>query len=357
MKEQEKELFFELCKFKNVNVEKISLLLKHNSTPHVLGQLFSNRMSAVAYGVLKNNKLLSKTNREFRNSLEGAYRYNTEVNYDYYHAVEFLGKILSEHQDKYAMLKGASLCRRYPDGYRTSNDVDLLVHPKNIAVIGNLLSDNGFEQGYIRNGEFVPATRQEIIESRVLRGETVPYVLEIDLPYLRYLEVDINFSLDYKNSNNDLVESMLKKIVKEKIRDTTISVLNHYDFFIHLCCHLYKEATTLPWIKMRRDMTLYKYVDIYMLLQDYGKNNATVLFNRADELGLKDICACVIIWANELFDNIDSYIHHIAVECLENRDILYTVVDPAGKRILTYPEKNIKDRFFSENRMELLKEV
>jgi len=279
MKEQEKELVLELCKFKTSKADKISSLLSQNATPNVLGQLFFNRMAAVAYGVLRKNNLLSKTNREFRNSLAGAYRYNTEVNYDYYYAVEHLGKILSQHQDKYAMLKGASLCRRYPDGYRTSNDVDLLVHPKDITVIGNVLSENGFMQGYIRNGDFVPATRQEIISSRIMRGETVPYVLEIDLPYLRYLEVDINFSLDYKNTDDDLVESMLKRIVKEKIRDTTISVLNHYDFFIHLCCHLYKEATTLPWIQMNRDMTLYKYLDIYLLLHDYGKNNTSMFYS------------------------------------------------------------------------------
>ena len=44
--------------------------------------------------------------------------------------------------------------------------------------------------------------------------------------------------------------------------------LDDAGFFIHLCAHLYKEATTLPWIEMHRDMTLYKYCDIHMMLEE-----------------------------------------------------------------------------------------
>lgn len=102
------------------------------------------------------------------------------------------------------MLKGAYLCAHYPDGYRTSNDVDLLVLPKDVTTIGNLLARSGFRQGNIRNGEFIPATRQEIIESKMMRGETVPYIKEVDLTFMKFFKVDINFSLDYKNGNGNV---------------------------------------------------------------------------------------------------------------------------------------------------------
>ena len=45
----------------------------------------------------------------------------------------------------------------------------------------------------------------------------------------------------------------------------SVNILGDEDFFLHLCAHLYKEATTLPWIEMHRDMTLYKYCDIYII--------------------------------------------------------------------------------------------
>ena len=55
---------------------------------------------------------------------------------------------------------------------------------------------------------FIPAARREIIESRMTRGETVPYVKEVGLPGMRFLEVDINFSLDYKNSRDGILGSL-----------------------------------------------------------------------------------------------------------------------------------------------------
>ena len=64
-----------------------------------------------------------------------------------------------------------------------------------------------------------------------------------------------------------------------------LETLNKYDFFIHLCCHLYKEATTLPWVKMGRDMTFYKFCDIYMLMFAFLPIEIDKLFCRAKELG------------------------------------------------------------------------
>lgn len=178
------------------------------------------------------------------------------------------GKYYPIAADKYAMLKGAYLCEVYPEGCRTSNDIDLLVKPEDVTEIGNRLSSAGFKQGNIRNGEFKAASRREIIESKMTRGETVPYIKEVGLPAMRFLEVDINFSLDYKPGDTGLVCEMINNAVTEEFDDLRVRTLRRDDFFIHLCSHLYKEATTLPWVEMMRDMTAYKYADIYLLLSD-----------------------------------------------------------------------------------------
>lgn len=102
----------------------------------------------------------------------------------------------------------------------------------------------------------------------MMRGETVPYIKEVNLPGMQFLEVDINFSLDYKPGNVDLLEEMLNNSIVAKLGEYEVHTLRHEDFFVHLCSHLYKEATTLPWVEMMRDMTLYKYCDMYMLLND-----------------------------------------------------------------------------------------
>ena len=202
MTKKEKELFKSLCSFKEHTFDK---KLLSAATPNVLGHLFFNRMQAAAYGTLKKHGLVGAVNREFANSLKAAYEQNIEKNRDFFACVRYLGEILSDCGDKYAMLKGAYLCRLYPEGYRTSNDIDLLVKPEDVTEIGKRLSAAGFKQGNIRNGEFKAATRREIIESKMTRGETVPYIKEVGLPAMRFLEVDINFSLDYKPGDTGLV--------------------------------------------------------------------------------------------------------------------------------------------------------
>ena len=348
MKYNEKLLFKELCKFKSDSFDESLLSF---ATPNVLGQLFFNRMQGVAYGVLKKHGLIGKVNREFRNSLQAAYEQNTEKNLSFFKCAEDVAGVLSDSEVKTAMLKGAYLCSHYPIGYRTSNDIDLLVLPQDVTEVGKLLSDAGFKQGNVKNGEFIPASRKEIIESKMLRGETVPYIKEVNLPYMKYLEVDINFSLDYKNGEIDILSDILASAHIVEEGGISIPTLEKEDFFLHLCAHLYKEATTLPWIEMKRDMTLYKYCDIYMLLSEMNEGDIVNLFRRAKELGLETICAYAIAETSELFDIEPNSAIQMSQRILsEQPDFRLRVADPKGKRTLLYKTVTAFDRFFIENR-------
>ncbi len=355
MTKKEKELFKSLCSFKADTFDKNLLSA---ATPTVLGQLFFNRMQTVAYGVLKKHDLLKKVNREFRNSLKSAYEQNIEKNRSFFWCVQYLEDIFKNCSCKYAMLKGAYLCKAYPDGFRTSNDIDLLVRPKDVTELGNTLLSEGFIQGNIDDGKIKPATRREIIESKMMRGETVPYIKEINLPEMKFLEVDINFSLDYKPGNTELLDEMINNTVVEEFKGFKVRTLRKDDFFIHLCSHLYKEAATLPWVEMTRDMTMYKYADIYMLISDSDESEINFLFKRAKELGTEKICAFAIIQMSKLFKFGNSYAVSVAEEILNNDPkFIHTVISPKDGKLLIFTEKDIEKRFFAANRKSLLKEV
>ena len=355
MKEKEKQLFKALCKFKDQFTD--TSLIEH-ATPDVLGHLFFNRMQGVAFDVLKRNGLLGKVNREFRNSLGAAYAQNVLKNESFKKCIVMLSKLLSSCNCKVAMLKGAYLCTHYPDGCRTSNDVDLLVLPKDVTTIGNLLSSAGFKQGYIRNNEFVPATRQEIIESKMMRGETTPYIKEVNLPFLKFFEVDINFSLDYKNGNEKIISDMLSKVCIKKEKELSIPTLDDIDFFIHLCAHLYKEATTLPWIEMHRDMTLYKYCDIYMLLSEISDDQLIKIFERATNLDMEKICAYAILETIGLFDIDNPLAYDLSLMALDDdTGFCLKVISPKDKKVLMYQTVDVTERFFMKSRADDLKEV
>lgn len=354
MKYQERQLFKALCDIRSQELDEELLAY---ATPEVLGQLFYNRMAGIAYGTLKRHRLLGKVNREFRNSLKGSFEQNVERNESYNLCLTHVSNILSQSDCKFAMLKGAALCNCYPVGYRTSNDIDLLLLADDVTQVGEMLSRNGFKQGYIRNEVFVPASRIEIVQSKMMRGETVPYIKEMNLPWMKYLEVDLNFSLDYKNGDLSALRSMLEMSQKRTFRGVEILTLNLPDFLIHLCGHLYKEATTMAWVKMNRDMTLYKYCDIYLLFSEMDNLSTELFFARAAELNMEKICAFSVLQTADLFD-FDNYVAvERAKEILrKDPEFIHTVISPEEKKEYVYKEKNVQKRFFATNRTKYLEE-
>ena len=355
MKEKEKLLFKELCGFKKESFDR-SLL--DYATPNVLGHLFFNRMQGAAYDRLKQNGLCGYVNREFRNSLKSAYEQNIIKNQSFMKCVVDVAGILKDSGCRTAMLKGSVLCSQYPPGYRTSNDIDLLVFPNDVTKIGNLLLKAGYRQGNIRNGEVVPAKRNEIIESKMMRGETVPYIKEVNMPGFRYSEVDINFSLDFKNGETDILDEILKNAVVVNKCGIMIPTLSKEDFFIHLCAHLYKEAATLPWVEMKRDMTLYKYCDIYMLLCEMSDEDIEKVFLRAEQLKLEKICAYAVSETLGLFEIAKKKLIDTVKKILaEDPDFVLRVYSPREKKYLIYQTKDTMERFFMNDRKKDLKEV
>lgn len=358
MDKNEINLLKRLCNFNKERFDRKDTELLEYATPEVLGQLFFNRMQGVAYGVLKNAEQLNKVNREFRNSLKTAYENSIQKNQSFFKCVNYITDLLSKCTCKYALLKGAALCKAYPAGYRTSNDIDILIDAADIPHIEEILYSAGFRQGYIRNGEFAAASRKMIIESRLTRGETVPFIKKISLPGMEYLEADINFSLDYKPGDGTLIQKMLEDTVIYDAGETKVNTLSGEDFFIHLCLHLYKEASTFSWITMKRDMTLYKYCDIYMLLNKMDRDETAMLFKRISELGLEKICAFAILYTASFFTvNNDLAVKKSEEILAGDSDFLHTVADPKQKRKLVYKNKNITERFFLNDREKNLTEV
>lgn len=358
MRAEEKELFFQLSRFRHTDPEKLHKCLEAGAdTPAVLGELFFNRMASIAYDVLMQNNLVYQTNREFRTALQGAYVQNVQKNESYFICLDRLNDILRGCRGLYAMLKGAYLCRYYPDGYRTSNDVDLLVDARDVTKVGDALCDAGFRQGYIRNDRFVPAHRKEIIASKMMRGETVPYILPVNLPFLKFLEVDLNFSLSYTSSESDIVSSMIGSAQETKVRGMPILTLEPDDFLIHLCGHLYKEATTYPWVKMRRDMSLYKYCDLYLLLSNISESGMDRLARRIVGLGVNEPCYYAVWSTKQLFDMhaypLDQLLMLIAPDDLSFID---RVVSPAEQKTYDYKEPDLLKRFWADDRTALLEE-
>jgi len=355
IKEQEKELFLELCRHQS---DAFREQLLTAATPWVLGQLFANRMQGIAYCRLRGHGLLDRVPREFRSALSDGYEMNLLRGESYLRCVDGVSALLEKSHADAAMLKGAWLCSQYPPGWRTANDIDLLCDPRKVTELGEILRGDGFAQGYLRGGEFFAADRREIITAKMMRGETVPFVKRVSLPGMPYLEIDLNFSVSYRGEDGDVAARMLENAGWRTSRLNRIRTLDKSDFFLHLCCHLYKEATTMPWIRMRRDMTLYKYADIAFLLLRMSDKETMELFARARQLALLPVCAYAVFSAAQLFAMEERAAIGWSREILSAMpEFLRTVVAPSEKKYYLYPDGDITARFFDEDRASHLKEA
>jgi hypothetical protein len=378
----ENALILDLCKFQSRDAETIAVAFSAPlNLPYILGQLLFHRVGGVAYHKLKVCELLTKLNREFRNPLSMIYDAFTERTRSFLRAEETLTDIFVNADFPFALLKGAYLAQLYPVGLRTSNDFDVLIRPQDVQKITDLLKSNCFAQGFLRAGgqrpledvpninstktrvlgsqncgdyTFTPATRAEIVYARMNKGETVPFVKQIDLPHMRYLEIDVNFSPDFKANSGDVVDKMLSRT--EPLIETkcgNLPTLCRADFLIHLCAHLYKEATTFHWVSVGRDLSLYKFVDILLFVDNLPADLAA----RIADLRLQKECAFTFIYTRELFALENSALDALITSITpENTDFLREVFDPQGKRTLCH-NLSFTDYLFCPNRLAVLEEV
>lgn len=352
-------LVLELCKFVRPDKAKIEGLMGQAiHWPYVLGQLLFHRMGGVAYYTLRQCGLLGRVNREVRNSLKTAYDSGVTKSESLKAAMDELTGILQDVE--YALLKGAYLVSQYPAGLRTSNDLDILINQKDISKLEGLLKAAGFAQGNIRNGAFIPASRAEILSSRMNRGETVPFIKRMDLPGMEFLELDINFSLDFKaRQETDAVAALLKN-TKPLIEtgNGNLLTLSPADFLIHLCCHLYKEAVVYAWVEMERDLSLYKFADIYLLLNAWTDPALYAeLTARVQRYGLKRECYYALLRTKELFVIESPALDKLLIDiCPASTVYLTEIIRPDQNKTYRY-EGAFTDWLFTSGRKEYLHEV
>jgi len=315
----------------------------------LLGGIMLNRIVGIAY----DNLDLDTVPKEVIKVLKIVKQHNERSTDDFINNVCYVADILNGATFKYALLKGSFLTTKlYKRGLRTSNDIDILVEGKDVSALEKILLQNGFIQGYLNeNNEIIPASRREILHSRLNNGETVPFIKLIDG---KKLEIDINFSVDYKADGARIVPQLLTDLHKVELNGHTFTTLNPVDFLIHLCCHLYKEATTYDWIINRRDLMLYKFSDINVMLTDFKDNKYYEdLIARIREFELEKECYYVFCNSCIIYPELKhSTAIDMVLDTIKPEDLRYMrqIIHPSEKRILSY-DTNFTEWFDCSNRI------
>lgn len=325
----------------------------------LLGDLCINRTSGIAYHNIRRFPKL-KVSKDFLWTLDAVYQSNCFRNQQTKMYFKELSKMFAGVDFHYAVLKGTILSmNRYQEGCRVSNDIDVLVDEYHVEQCTRILRANGFVQGTYRRGiGIIPATRREIILSKLNYGETVPF---FKLFGEEAMMVDVNFSLDYKPElTGNLVERMLQHVEPVLLDGCQCMTLEKYDFLIHLCCHLYKEATTFYWVDLQRDLMLYKFSDINLLLRTaFSPQELEELATRIQEYGLERECYYTFVNSSILFPPIQQVQgFKKLIDCIQPNDLSFMkqIIHPKEKTVYEYKESFL-DWFFTPNRRERLHEI
>lgn len=357
----EQQLVLELTRFLDYDSELLELLLsKPLDMPWVLGQLCWHRVAGIAYYILRESNLLYKTNRDFRSSLQSIYESGCRKNSASMQALSYLGQLFTGVDFAYAVLKGPFLSAAvYPEGLRTSNDFDFLVSTSNVSACEKLMKRAGFIQGYYQPGkEIVPASRQQIVESRLTRGETVPLLKKSDISGLDVIEIDLNFSLDFKAGEESQISEMLKNVVLFSPQTSCqLCTLSPVDFVIHLCTHLYKEASVYFWVERNRDLSIYKFCDIYALLFKWGEKSFFRTFaDRIQQFGVQKECCYALAGTLACYpslSNVDGFQDLLKEITPPDISFMKEVIQPKTGEVYSY-EYSFLDWLFLSKRCSKL---
>lgn len=345
-----------LFQLSDANSNKKVTLTTSNNEEEVMGGIILNRIAGIAFDKIDLNSL----NKECQKILK-VIRMHYEDQYDkFIKKLKFTADMLMEADFKFAFLKGSYLTPvLYKRGQRTSNDIDLLINASDISKMQEILRKNGFVQGHCdSNGNIIAASRWEIIESKMNYGETIPFLRYLDQDLL---EIDLNFSVDYKAKGvENIVSNLLNNVQKVQINGLNIQTLSDVDFLIHLCCHLFKEATTYEWLEHRRDLMLYKFSDINVFLHRHGCEEFFYkLQDRTKELNVEKACYYTFINSAVIYPSIKEIVgfdNMLNVIKPESTEYLNQIIYAKTKKTY-YHEMTFEQWFSCEDRVSALKDM
>ncbi|HEX9983516.1 MAG TPA: nucleotidyltransferase family protein [Thermoanaerobaculia bacterium] len=310
----------------------------------ILGYLCYHRVAGLAYETINaiNVRKLDFPVFFAIYMIHQAQSMRTELQKQY---VKSISSALRDADIEHVFLKGAVLSSTiYPSGSRAFNDIDLLVSKRSLRPVRDLLYGLGFRQGkydYKKNA-VVEFQQDALTESIDTRGEMAPFVKIVNDKTLKTIDVDVNFSLDWRPAGTDeAVDHFLnERILTPVDEECSIYSLREEHLFIQLCSHFYKDAALLDLVRKRKVLDLYKFVDIYTFVQDcFGGIDQTKLFDDSVKYGFDSHVFFTLNHAGTVFPDMMA---------LPSVSALYQKYEHVGAAVLT----EVFDQYDSTIRME-----
>ena len=359
MNDYEKELIIEMVKFKT-DKDKIELLINSNQINwiNVLGFISYHRIAGLVYEKMNDINIRLLDFPVFFSTYMINQAQKTRNDYQF-NEIKKISQKLNQNKIKYVFLKGSILNNTiFKNGTRSSNDIDILINKDSIEMVTKILNDLDFVQGKYnyKQNSIDKYSDEELKQSLELRGETSPFVKITNSSFIKTIDVDLNFSLDWTPYyDQDLIDKVLNDRIKIKLdTDNYIYSLSIYDNIIELCTHLYKDMALIDIVKKRKVFDLYKLIDIYYYINtNYSKIDFNILRNRIKEFKSEKYIYYALVYSHELFDDFNHKEILLLIDDLRKEindsELLNTIFDQYNEDKKLTTKLNIKDRLFEYN--------
>lgn len=320
-----------------------SLLEERLSWKEIAGILFNHRLGGYFYYGLTEVQR-EKLPTEIREVLKAVVKVQKENQHEIIQEINSINEELTKNKIHFAALKGAFFSSEmYELGARRSNDIDLLVYEKDLDILDESLRKMGYIQSFVKNGELVEASKKEKLIQRMNYHDLVPYVKK---GKNGNLELDINFLFDNnKNCIDKLVFDMGTTLYNGK--NYRVTGLNYYTNLAQLCSHFYREATNTLWTEGRRDVMLYKIVDIMNYIRFYRNNlDINKMYNNFKELNLLDKAYYTFKILLEFYnDEFITAILNLLEKDINDEEFIKQIYDFKNKTIIVREESFFETAF------------
>lgn len=242
----------------------------------ILFQGVTHRILNLVYFQVKSLGLLDTIEQEIRKLMEINYKAIGLKNRIYLDALKDISDAFRENGIKAVILKGILLAPVVYPAIETRyfNDIDFLVKKQDISKLTQVLNTLGFIQGDYdeQTGKIAEATRKQKMFHQMTTHELQEFVKVANHPFVQLIQVDVNHNIlwvgncPYEVDNELLIDRAVQTTINGNIQAYR---LDCEDFIVQLCCHLYREATILHWIKDLKDLKIYKFADIVIYLEKY----------------------------------------------------------------------------------------
>lgn len=323
---------------------------------YIYHMAIKNKVLSLLYFNLCKLKYKSKIDCKLHQLSEFYQKGHERRNKKYFEEFMKVSKALYQAQIPFAPLKGAFLIpEMYKDfGIRTINDIDCFVSHSNVKRLTQVMNSLGYRQmDYDENtGEFKEITREVDLLWKMNMNNLFPFSKLVDDDFCNIVEFDFSFSLDFRKEVN-IVDSMIDHA--EKINGRFCSYLRPEDFFIHLCCHLFKEATNVEWVELGQDLNIIKFCDIreYLLrFMDNASLNKAIEFAKKNDF--EEAIYYTIYYLKEIYN--DGYEQELLDYInIEDSSFIHHFGEREYGKKLTW-NKSFWQRMFSEDNRDELKE-